>query len=133
MKYIYILILLLFSASVEASPIFDTSRLNSCLKNLYVKTVKEENLVGKEFTCDLLLKFASEKWILFRDGYVGLDQGSKYSFLKFTKGMTIPENLTPFKNVTVTFKVITMNESLASRPDSWPSLEVQLLHISPSK
>jgi len=133
MKYLLIPVLFFITLSANANSKYDPSKLNVCLKYLYSQILNNVDLIGETHTCSLSLKFASEKWLIFYDGYIGLDQGSKYSFLKFVQGMKLPKNVSTFKNVNVTFKVIATSESLAPGAGGWPGLEVQLLKISPNK
>lgn len=131
MKTIYLIIFLLIPLTTEAGQKYDTTKLNPCLKNLYYRLTQKEKLIGETHTCKLILKYANETWLLFRDGYVRLDNTTRYSFLKFTKNIKFPNNINKIKNVTVTFKIIATSDSLSS--DGWPALEVQLINIQENK
>ncbi len=131
MKIICVIVFLLMPMTIEANQKYDTSKLNPCLKELYSRLTNKENLVGETHTCNLILKFANKEWFLFMDGYVRLDETTRYSFLKFTKIIKLPDNINRFKNVKITFKIIATSESLNS--DGWPALEVQLIQIHPNK
>jgi len=131
MKFFSIILFVLLPLSAEANSKYDTSKLNPCLKKLYTRLIEHEKMIGETHTCDLSLKFANEKWLLFNDGYVRLDSTTKYSFLNFVKGMEIRKNVNTFRNVNVTFKIKTTTYSFA--PSGWPVLGVQLIQIRPNK
>jgi len=133
MKYFYLLPLLFLAFSVNADTEYDASELNVCLKDLYTRLNNHEELIGETHLCNLSLKFANEKWLLFYDGYVRLNSSTRYSFLKLTEGMRLPEDIGSFRDVSVTFKITATSESLGAGVDDWPALEVQLLQISPNK
>lgn len=97
------------------------------LKNLYSGIGNNEQLIGEVYSCDLLLKFASERWLLFYDGYVRLNPSTRYSFLTFVKGMKLPEKIEMYKVVNVTFRVIAKNGRMTS--GGLPGLEVQLIQL----
>ena len=131
MKIIYLAIILLIPTTTEASQKYDTSKLNPCLKNLYFRLVKKEDLIDETHTCNLELKFANKKWFLFKDGYVRLDSTTRYSFVKVKKIVELPDNINDFKKIRITFKIIATNVSLNSA--EWPALEVEIVKLTLTK
>jgi len=129
MKKIAILIISFVISINFAKAQNDISSLNPNLQNLYHKMDQGLLKINSEYTFKLKLKFASEKAILFQDGYVKVDKETRYSFLKFKRNYVLPEGLTRGQNVYVQFKVIEVRSS-ATTP-GMPYLFVELKGIIP--
>lgn len=134
-KSVFFLSALLLSVNATAEQVYDTSRLNPCLKPLFEMLQNREPLVGKTHRCVLSFKFANDKWLIFHDASIGLEydsvtrQRSGYNFLTFVGGVSIPGNIERGDDVDVTFRVESADPGSAVGAISYPVLGVKLLEI----
>jgi hypothetical protein len=121
------LLLFLIAPLTQADQVADLSLLNPKLSQLYSTMLDGDDLIGKEVSVDLKLKYASTNHLLFHDAYIRVSADTKYSFLKFEKGMDLPVRISHWKKVRVSFEIIAIHQGPTT--SNMPYLEVKLLDI----
>jgi len=129
MKYLIIVILSLLTPLAHAEQPADLSLLNPRLAQLYSSMIDGSDLIGQTVSVDLSLKYASKNHLLFDDSYIRVSPDTKYSFLKFEKGMDLPAAVKQWKKVSVSFEIIAVHQGVVT--SNMPYLEVKLLTITP--
>jgi hypothetical protein len=131
MRTIIITFLLLFSSLGHAAAQNDISGLPPELQHLYQQLTAGASLEGKQVEIEARLKAANEKAILLEDGYVDAGDGLKYSFLKFERGYTLPQDLEGGQKIRLAFKVIEGRNN--STTPGMPYLLVELIRLVPAE
>ena len=119
------------TVSTYASSDFDLSQLNPALVPLFeaigTDSKAEDQLIGKTISMDVSIRLASTNHLLFEDGYVIISPDTRYAFLKFERGMTIPQAFDAGDQATIEFEILSIEQGPVT--GNLPHLTVRLLSI----
>ncbi len=128
--------ILLFIYSTNAFSLEPREGFNIELLEIYKSLVSDGNsqeLIGKEFTALLSLKFASEKHLIFSDTYIRTSDTESYQIVKWEFSPAIIKDMIGKSNVkfNVTFKVLNARKNQPYK--GMPHIIATVIKISPNK
>ncbi len=127
MKYTLLLLFSILSTTVYAGEESNISKLNPDLQKIYSAMKSGEKLIGNTYTIKLNIKFYSKDFLILNDGYVKIDSTTKYSFIKFEKGMSFPSNIIKGKPLPITFKIKEVRNTEVA--GNMPHIFVKLMRV----
>jgi hypothetical protein len=101
--------------------------------NSLVSDGNSQDLIGKEYTALLSLKFASEKHLIFSDTYIRTSDNESYQIVKWEFSPEAIKDMLGKSNVkfNITFKVLNARKNQPYK--DMPHIIATVLQISPNK
>lgn len=128
--------IILFIYSSDAFSLEPREDFNIALLEIYnslASSGDSQELIGKEFTALLTLKFASEKYLIFSDTYIKTDDTESYQIAKWQFSSDVIQSAIGKSNVklNVTFRVLNVRKEQPYK--DMPHITATVLKMSPSK
>ncbi len=130
-----IITILLYAFSINALPITPSEDFNIELMEIYNSLIgddESQELIGKEYTVSLSIRFASKKYLLFNDTYIRTSDTESYQIAKWEFSPSVVKNIIGKSNIkyNVTFKILNARKSQPYK--GMPHIIAEILKISPN-